>query len=300
MTNTRSVDMYSVSRLLTPIVISFILILPLISYAQTKDTTSIIKSKLGDKKKFAILYIYNLDDYYDLASIYLGDSIICQIQDKKQFSIEIYKEGKIELWAKTKNKSKKTVTLDVKFGDEYFLKFDRFGYAFRKAKLSLVDKSVGQIEYKNLWAISDSSYYREIFEHKMDSLIIKKRYTDKTLDPQGRTHRARGTIKYTMNGEEITKEKVETRLIDFPSSARQYKISRRAKGVGLFFGVVFLADNITALFIQNNTPPSTFANTVAWIWLISGTGELTGLGVGSLHFNKAIRLYNEEILKRNK
>jgi len=118
----------------------------------SKTDDSITKLKFGDTAKFAILYIYRSKGSegtlmgYD---VHIGDSVICRAKNNSAYEIRLYKEGEVQLWARTESKSK--ASFNVKFGQEYFLRcsivLGWFGY---EPYIKLVDKIAGQEEYNNI------------------------------------------------------------------------------------------------------------------------------------------------------
>lgn len=127
--------------------ISFLLAFsfPLTTYTQT------------DSSKFATLYIYHpKDGALGSFKVYLNDSVICKLKYNSSTAIKIYKEEIVEL--RIKNKKCKTIDLNLKFGEVYYLRcyldakdndFVIMGTNI-KPILNLVDPAIGHKEYVSI------------------------------------------------------------------------------------------------------------------------------------------------------
>lgn len=97
---------------LKQMIFSFALVFSDISYGQNVDSTA--------KSQFATLFIYYpKGDVVGSFNVYLDDSIVCRAKYNSIHQVKLYKEGKIVLWVKPQKEN--SVTIDVRFGQEYFL-----------------------------------------------------------------------------------------------------------------------------------------------------------------------------------
>ena len=110
---------------------------------------SITKLKFSESSDFAILYVYRPKNFvgsligYDM---HIGDAVICRAANNTGYEIKLYKEGQTEVWAKTE--SREAVTIDVKFGEEYFLRCGVTVGAFvGRPEFYLVNKVQGRSEF---------------------------------------------------------------------------------------------------------------------------------------------------------
>jgi len=118
-----------------------------------KVEDSLTKAKFGDSPKYAILYVYREKKGegcligYD---IHLGDdSVICRARNNSAYEIKLNKQGKIKIWAMTESKSK--VTIDVKFGEEYYLNCGiKIGVFVGEPTLELVGKDGGEAMFNDI------------------------------------------------------------------------------------------------------------------------------------------------------
>ena len=80
-------------------------------------------SDLSAVTDYAILYVYRMPDTIALATSYNlhlnNDSVLCKVKSRSIDVVKIYKEGPATLWAKTEKRA--DVTLNVKFGEEYYV-----------------------------------------------------------------------------------------------------------------------------------------------------------------------------------
>ena len=117
----------------------FLFILPFISSAQQSDTVA--------KSNFASLYIYYpAEGMKGKYNIYMNDSVICKTNYNSKYEVKLYKEGKTVLWVKPQNKN--SVVVDVKFGEEYFLKCSVYLDAdILRPAINLVESVHGRYEF---------------------------------------------------------------------------------------------------------------------------------------------------------
>jgi hypothetical protein len=105
-----------------------------------------------DTSKYATLYIYRFkrfEEWLKGYNIHLEDSVICKIKNNSKISIKLYREGKVNLWVKSKQKDE--VVLDIKFGEDYYLKLEIItGVLSYEPELSLIDKVQGKIDYSKV------------------------------------------------------------------------------------------------------------------------------------------------------
>ena len=113
---------------------------------------SITKSKFPDNPNYALLYVYRPeipDGYYREYNIHLNDSIICRIKNNTLYQIKLYKKGVNALWAETE--ARDSVLIDVKFGEEYFLKCTlKMGVIIGRPDMELIPKEQGRYEYEHM------------------------------------------------------------------------------------------------------------------------------------------------------
>lgn len=113
---------------------------------------SITKAKFGGAPNFAILYVYRPKNSLGVLigyDMHIGDSVICRAQHNTAHQIKLYKEGKTEVWAKTE--SREAVTVDVKFGEEYFLRCAvSMGAFVGRPEFYLVNKVQGRSEFEKV------------------------------------------------------------------------------------------------------------------------------------------------------
>jgi hypothetical protein len=108
----------------------------------------------------------------------------------------------------------------------------------------------------------------------------------------------------TMNGKEISENEVDLYLTIFPSSALQLKKSQRSYNVIYTTMVIGLFDLIPSYLadfdLSNNKKITTFDKVSGGI--MSTCGVICGIAIifESHHHHKAIKLYNEEIMKLHK
>lgn len=115
---------------------------------------SLHRSKFGDHPDHAILYAYRPTGSGALIgyNLHLGDSVICRMKNYSKYEIRLYKEGPTTVWAKTEAKA--SIPLNVKFGEEYFLKCTlQMGFFVGEPNLSLIEKGPGEAGYE---VINDS------------------------------------------------------------------------------------------------------------------------------------------------
>lgn len=166
----------------------------------------------------------------------------------------------------------------------------------KKEKITAINLPSQQIkgnwinkENSNL-SINELQTIDTLNEHKIDSTIIIKKV--KTL--QSLTGK---TTCYIMNGERISNNILTKRLLIFPSSALEYKKSKRALAILKVFSGILVVDGILMYIPQ---APKSFINFELAALAIGGTGGLIDYCIWRHHLNTAIKLYNEEIAKRNK
>jgi S-adenosylmethionine hydrolase len=120
-----------------------------------KDTAS---TKIqADSVKYALLYVYRPGNFVGAIMSYnlkmtntlFTDSIIGKVKNNSKFIVKLYQEGKTELWAKTE--SKKSVFINVKFGQKYYLKCGiTMGIFVGRPNLNLIYPEQGVLDYENV------------------------------------------------------------------------------------------------------------------------------------------------------
>lgn len=97
---------------------------------------------------YAIINIYRYSGTgallgYDL---YLGDSLICRVQNNFKTTLHIKKDGRNTLWAKTESKSE--IPINIKPGKTYYLRCGvAMGALVGRPKLEIVDSKTGAVEF---------------------------------------------------------------------------------------------------------------------------------------------------------
>ncbi len=113
---------------------------------------SITKAKLHGATNYAILNIYRPSSYTGSLigyNLHMNDSVICRAKNNSRNEIKVYKEGKTTIWAETE--ARDSVVIDVKFGEEYFIKCTiRMGALVGEPVLVLMDKQVGRQESEGI------------------------------------------------------------------------------------------------------------------------------------------------------
>jgi hypothetical protein len=107
--------------------------------------------KFGDHPQYAILYAYRPTGPGALVgyNLHLGDSVICRMKNYSRYEIRLYKEGPTKLWAKTEAKS--SIPLNVKFGEEYYLKCTlQMGIVVGEPDIKLVEKGFAESGYESI------------------------------------------------------------------------------------------------------------------------------------------------------
>ena len=99
---------------------------------------------------YALLHVYRSSASGSLVNydLHLGDSIICNVQNKWKKTFKIKKDGLNTIWAKTE--SKVEIPINIKFGEEYYLRCDvSIGAFVGRPKLVIVDNQIGKAEYQS-------------------------------------------------------------------------------------------------------------------------------------------------------
>ena len=113
---------------------------------------SITKAKFNGAKNYAILNVYRPQNYTGSLigyNIHVNDSVICRAKNNSRNEVKIYKEGKTTIWAQTE--AEDSVIVNVKFGEEYFLKCGiRMGALVGEPILILMDKQTGRFELEGI------------------------------------------------------------------------------------------------------------------------------------------------------
>lgn len=110
---------------------------------------SLHRSKFGDHPDHAILYAYRPSGPGALIgyNLHLGDSVICRMKNYSKYEIRLCKEGPTTVWARTE--AKESIPLNVKFGEEYFLKCTiQMGFFVGEPDLRLIEQEPGEAEYE--------------------------------------------------------------------------------------------------------------------------------------------------------
>ena len=110
------------------------------------------KSRLTGEEDYAIVHFYRPKRYVGSIVGYkvrFEGEKIGRVRNGEKFEYKITDFGKKEFWAKTESKS--VVEIDIKKGEEYFIRCDLYpGWAVGKPKLSLTENQIGIKEYEEL------------------------------------------------------------------------------------------------------------------------------------------------------
>lgn len=99
---------------------------------------------------YALLHVYRSSGAGSLVSydLHLGDTVICNVQNKWKRTFKIKKDGLNSIWAKTE--SKVEIPINIKFGQEYYLRCGvSMGALIGRPKLEIVDNQIGKAEYQS-------------------------------------------------------------------------------------------------------------------------------------------------------
>jgi hypothetical protein len=112
---------------------------------------SITKTKFPVNPNYALLYVYRTEQpegYERGYNLHLNDSVICRVNKYCKQEIKLYKKGMNALWAETEVRD--SVLIDVKFGEEYFLKCTlKMGIIIGRPDMELIPKEEGRYEYEH-------------------------------------------------------------------------------------------------------------------------------------------------------
>jgi len=118
------------------------------------DSVNIVQS---DTANYAVLYVYRPRNYvgsiisYDLklTNSFITDYVIGKVKNNSKFEVKLFQEGKTEIYAKTE--SKRSVFIDVKFGQKYYLKCGiSMGVMVGRPELNLIYPEQGELDYENV------------------------------------------------------------------------------------------------------------------------------------------------------
>jgi hypothetical protein len=109
------------------------------------------ESQIPGNFNYAILNVYryggygSLDDY----NLYLGDSLLCRVENDYYERINVYTEGMNVLWAETETKFE--IPVNIEFGKEYYLRCAVTpGILESRPEFELVETQNGRIEVETL------------------------------------------------------------------------------------------------------------------------------------------------------
>jgi hypothetical protein len=121
------------------------LIVKTVGMSQSIDSVA----SIVDTSKYATLYVYRPASIVGVAigyDLYVDDKVVCRIKSGVKYAIKIYKEGSIDVWAKTE--SKESIKINTKFGEEYYIKCGLTpGLAVGRPSLLVGDKNIGKEKY---------------------------------------------------------------------------------------------------------------------------------------------------------
>lgn len=111
------------------------------------------KSRLPSNADYAIVYFYRPKNFTGALIGYNvrmdDENIIGRVRNGKKFKYKITNFGRHEFWAKTESKT--TVVIDVKKGQEYFVRCGiNLGFAVGKPEMYLVENEIGVSEYGSI------------------------------------------------------------------------------------------------------------------------------------------------------
>lgn len=116
------------------------------------NTKTAIEATNADTVKYALLYVYRPRNYvgsivdYD---IHVGDSTVGNIKNNSKFVVKLYNEGPTTFWAKTEQK--RSINVNVKFGQEYFLKCAvTTGILMGRPEINLVYPEQGRLDFEGI------------------------------------------------------------------------------------------------------------------------------------------------------
>lgn len=105
-----------------------------------------------DSSTYATLYLYRPYAYIGAVNnyfVHVGDSISHKMRNDSKYTVHIYKEGTVKVWAI--NEVKKEILLDVKFGQNYYIKCGvNFGAIKARPRLEIMDPAIGKIDFDNI------------------------------------------------------------------------------------------------------------------------------------------------------
>lgn len=98
---------------------------------------------------YATLHVYRPKNYLGSAigyQLHLGDSVVCKVKNNFKYTVQLTREELLEIWAKTE--SKESVMLNVKFGEEYYLRCGLgMGVMVGRPALDLIPGEQGKTEF---------------------------------------------------------------------------------------------------------------------------------------------------------
>ncbi|MDR3681685.1 MAG: hypothetical protein P4L41_17080 [Flavipsychrobacter sp.] len=141
--------------------------LPLPQYDIKEDGKPAMITQLGDTSKYALLYVYRLQDTLTFQpgyNLYMNDSLLCHVKSKSKNAIKIYQPGKVTLSAETEQRV--SVTLDMSLAHVYFLRCGTTSGSLRPIPfMEQVSFNTGLSEYQSLIKTKkdvDVSYLNQI------------------------------------------------------------------------------------------------------------------------------------------
>lgn len=111
------------------------------------------KSRLPSDVDYAVVYFYRPKNYYGSMigfKVRMDDeTVIGRVRNGEKFEYKIKDFGEHEFWGKTE--SKRSVIIDVKKGQEYFVRCSiNMGIAVGKPEMYIVENDLGISEYESL------------------------------------------------------------------------------------------------------------------------------------------------------
>lgn len=125
---------------------------------------------------YALLHVYRFGGTGFLVSydLYLGNDVVCRVKSNWKETIRIEKDGLNTLWAKTE--SKKEVPINIKFGNEYYVRCGiATGFFVGQPVIEIVDNRTGKAEIQSIKADSKTQLDKLILN---DGRVIECHITD--------------------------------------------------------------------------------------------------------------------------
>ena len=113
-------------------------------------TDAYAKDSVPSDADYAVFHIYRPSGAGALVSydLHLGDTVLCRVTNKCKITVKVTKDGLNTIWAKTE--VKKEIPVNVKFGNEYYIRCSiTMGAFVGHPKIELVDNKTGEAEFNS-------------------------------------------------------------------------------------------------------------------------------------------------------